>query len=131
MTLILHYLCPHMTMSLAVLIGYFALHARRDESHYAENRHFWTKILAVTFVFGVVTGIPLEFQFGTNWAVFSRFSGGIIGQTLAMEGVFSFFLESIFLGIMLAGPERVGSVGASALASTRGCCPRPSIQPMI
>ncbi len=57
---------------------------------------------------GVVTGIPLEFQFGTNWAGFSNFAGGVIGQTLAMEGVFAFFAESVFLGVFLAGRGRVG-----------------------
>ena len=57
---------------------------------------------------GVVTGIPMEFQFGTNWARFSKAAGGVIGQTLAMEGVFSFFLESSFLGVFLFGEKRLG-----------------------
>ena len=57
---------------------------------------------------GVVTGIPMEFQFGTNWAHFSRFAGGVIGQTLAMEGMFAFFLESAFLGLFLYGEKRLG-----------------------
>ena len=69
---------------------------------------FWTKIFAVTFAFGVVTGIPMEFQFGTNWSNFSRYAGGVIGQTLAMEGMFSFFLESFLLGVMLFGEKRFG-----------------------
>ena len=60
---------------------------------------------------GVVTGIPMEFQFGTNWAQFSRAAGGVIGQTLAMEGVFSFFLESSFLGLFLFGEKRLGPRG--------------------
>src|SRR5207247_1271687 len=68
---------------------------------------FWAKIFAVNFAVGVVTGIPLEFQFGTNWAGFSKFAGGVIGQTLAMEGVFAFFAESVFLGVFLAGRNRV------------------------
>src|SRR5205085_1072653 len=63
---------------------------------------------AINFVMGVVTGIPMEFQFGTNWAKFSAFAGGIIGQTLAMEGVFAFFLESTFLGIFLFGEKKFG-----------------------
>lgn len=109
MTLLFHYLFPQLTMSLAVLVAYFRVREwRGDGAHYTEARRFWTRILAVTFVFGVVTGIPNEFQFGTNWAAFSRFSGGVIGQTLALEGVFAFFLESTFLGLLLAGPERVG-----------------------
>ena len=60
---------------------------------------------------GVVTGIPMEFQFGTNWAPFSKAAGGVIGQTLAMEGVFSFFLESTFLGLFLFGEKRLGPRG--------------------
>ena len=68
---------------------------------------FWAKIFAVNFAFGVVTGIPLEFQFGTNWAAFSNYAGGVIGTTLAMEGMFAFFAESVFLGIFLLARERV------------------------
>ena len=68
---------------------------------------FWGKIFGINFVFGVVTGIPMEFEFGTNWARFSRLSGGVIGQPLAMEGVFSFFLESAFLGLFLYGEKRL------------------------
>jgi len=69
---------------------------------------FWARIFAINFAMGVVTGIPMEFQFGTNWAAFSKSAGGIIGQTLAMEGVFSFFLESSFLGLFLYGEQRLG-----------------------
>ena len=68
---------------------------------------FWGRIFGINFVFGVVTGIPMEFEFGTNWARFSRLSGGVIGQPLAMEGVFSFFLESAFLGLFLYGEKRI------------------------
>jgi cytochrome d ubiquinol oxidase subunit I len=73
------------------------------DGHYQEVAKFWTKIFVINFAFGVVTGIPLEFQFGTNWAKFSTFAGGVIGQTLSMEGIFSFFLESSFLGLLLFG----------------------------
>jgi cytochrome d ubiquinol oxidase subunit I len=70
--------------------------------------HFWAKLLGITFAVGVVTGIPLEFQFGTNWAAFSNYAGGVIGQTLAMEGVFAFFAESSFIAFFLLGRGRVG-----------------------
>src|SRR4051794_15386873 len=83
---------------------------RKDEAErerYESAARFWAKIFAVNFAVGVVTGIPMEFQFGTNWAQFSNFAGGVIGQTLAMEGVFAFFAESVFLGIFLAGRNRV------------------------
>jgi cytochrome d ubiquinol oxidase subunit I len=108
-TITFHYLFAQLTMGLAFLIVLFGLlgHRRREEN-YTRAAHFWTAIFAITFAFGVATGVPMEFQFGTNWASFSQFAGGVIGQTLALEGVFAFFLESSFLGIMLAGQKRVG-----------------------
>jgi cytochrome d ubiquinol oxidase subunit I len=102
-----HYLFPQLTMGLALLLFYLKSRALwTGESHYQEAARFWTKIFALSFAFGVVTGIPLEFQFGTNWAKFSTYAGGVIGQTLAMEGMFAFFLESSFLGILLFGERR-------------------------
>lgn len=102
-----HYLFPQLTMGLAVLLLYFRTRALTSgEEHYHQAALFWTKIFALSFGFGVVTGIPLEFQFGTNWAKFSNYAGGVIGQTLAMEGMFAFFLESSFLGILLFGEQR-------------------------
>ncbi|MEZ5306295.1 MAG: cytochrome ubiquinol oxidase subunit I [Pyrinomonadaceae bacterium] len=108
-TVTYHYLFPMLTMGLAPLIVYFKYIAVRkgSEKHNIAAR-FWAKIFGITFVFGVVTGIPLEFQFGTNWAAFSRFAGGVIGQTLAMEGTFAFFLESAFVGLFLFGEKRLG-----------------------
>src|SRR3954468_3273435 len=78
-----------------------------EREDYESAARFWAKIFAVNFAVGVVTGIPMEFQFGTNWARFSNYAGGVIGQTLAMEGVFAFFAESVFLGIFLAGRGKV------------------------
>src|SRR4051794_38622152 len=78
-----------------------------ERERYESAARFWAKIFAVNFAVGVVTGIPMEFQFGTNWARFSNYAGGVIGQTLAMEGVFAFFAESVFLGVFLAGRDRV------------------------
>ena len=107
LTATFHYLFPQLTMGLALLLLYFRSRALRSgNEHYHHAARFWTTIFALTFAFGVVTGIPLEFQFGTNWAKFSNFAGGVIGQTLAMEGVFAFFLESSFLGILLYGEGR-------------------------
>src|SRR3954451_6675657 len=80
-----------------------------EREDYESAARFWAKIFAVNFAVGVVTGIPLEFQFGTNWAKFSSYAGGVIGTTLAMEGVFAFFAESVFLGIFLAGRHRVSA----------------------
>ncbi|MEP6945468.1 MAG: cytochrome ubiquinol oxidase subunit I [Acidobacteriota bacterium] len=104
-----HYLFPMLTMGLAPLIVVFKTLAiwKKDE-RWNEVSRFWGKILGISFLFGVVTGIPMEFQFGTNWAAFSKFAGGVIGQTLAMEGTFAFFLESAFIGLFLFGEKRLG-----------------------
>jgi cytochrome d ubiquinol oxidase subunit I len=107
-TITYHYLYPQLTMGLALLI--FALKTigwRSNNPHYDHAARFWARVFAVTFALGIVTGIPMEFQFGTNWARFSNFSGNIIGQTLALEGVFAFFLESGFLGVFLYGENKV------------------------
>lgn len=124
LTVTFHYLFPILTMGLALMIAWletvaflgrdqhrFPLLRKTEEerAHYDSAARFWAKIFAVNFAVGVVTGIPLEFQFGTNWAKFSNYAGGVIGQTLAMEGVFAFFAESIFLGIFLAGRSRVSA----------------------
>jgi cytochrome bd ubiquinol oxidase subunit I len=103
-----HYLFPQLTMGLAPLIVICKLLAmRHPERGYAEAARLLGRLFAINFVFGVVTGVPMEFQFGTNWARFSRFAGGVIGQTLAMEGMFAFFLESAFLGLFLFGEKRL------------------------
>src|SRR5271155_4903111 len=107
-TVTFHYLFPQLTMGLALLIVILkTLALRTGNEHYAKAACFWAKIFAINFTFGVVTGIPMEFQFGTNWARFSRSAGGVIGQSLAMEGVFSFFLESSFLGLFIFGEKRL------------------------
>jgi cytochrome d ubiquinol oxidase subunit I len=103
-TVMFHYLFPIATMGLAPFIAWFTFRAWRDNDEEAGRiAAFWTRIFAINFAIGVVTGIPMEFQFGTNWAPFSATTGGVIGQPLAMEGVYSFFLEAIFLGILLYG----------------------------
>ena len=103
-----HYLFPQLTMGLALLIVILKTIAlRRDDPVYHQAARFWAKIFGINFVLGVVTGIPMEFQFGTNWSHFSRFAGGVIGQTLAMEGMYAFFLESAFLGLFLHGEKRL------------------------
>src|SRR5918911_4418717 len=98
-----------LTMGLALLIFVLkSIYMRGGNELYNKSARFWAKIFAVTFVMGVVTGIPLEFQFGTNWAAFSAAVGDIIAQTLAMEGAFAFFLESAFVGLFLFGERRFG-----------------------
>ena len=108
-TITYHYLFPQLTMGLALIIViYKALYLKTDNILYNNSAKFWAKIFAINFGMGVITGIPMEFQFGTNWATFSDKAGGVIGQTLAMEGMFSFFLESSFLGLFLFGEKILG-----------------------
>ena len=107
-TITFHYLFPQLTMGLAPLIVVLkSLALRRKNESYNQAAQFWARIFGINFIMGVVTGIPMEFQFGTNWSHFSRFAGGVIGQTLAMEGMFAFFLESAFLGLFLYGEKRL------------------------
>ncbi len=110
-TIMFHYLFPVLTMGLGVLIaGLKTVQLLRGDERYGALARFWAKLFAITFGMGVVTGIPMEFQFGTNWARFSHFAGGVVGQTLFMEGVFAFFAESSFLGLFLFGERRVRPV---------------------
>src|SRR6476660_7790023 len=108
-TITYHYLFPQLTMGLAWFLVYWKWRAlRTGDERYNRAVRFWAKIFGLNFAVGVVTGIPMEFQFGTNWAEFTRFSGGVIGQTLAMEGMFAFFLESAFVGALIWGEKRLG-----------------------
>jgi cytochrome d ubiquinol oxidase subunit I len=103
-----HYLFPQLTMGLAPFLVLWKWRALRTRSaDHAAAARFWTRIFGLTYAVGVVTGIPLEFQFGTNWAEFSRYAGGVVGQTLAMEGMFAFFLESAFVGVLVFGERRL------------------------
>jgi len=118
-TIIFHYLFPQLTMGLALLIVVCkAIGLRTGRSVWNDSARFWIRIFGINFAVGVVTGLPMEFQFGTNWARFSDIAGGVIGQTLAMEGMFAFFLESAFLSLLVFGERRLGPRGhfAAALA---------------
>jgi cytochrome bd ubiquinol oxidase subunit I len=123
LTVTFHYLFPVLTMGSALFVAWLKTvsylggehrrlpllrKSREQRAVYDDAAHFWAKLFGITFAMGVVTGIPLEFQFGTNWAAFSNYAGGVIGQTLAMEGVFAFFAESTLLGFFLLGRGRVG-----------------------
>jgi len=108
-TITYHYLFPQLTMGLAWFLVYWKWRAlRTGDERFNQAARFWAKIFGLNFAVGVVTGIPMEFQFGTNWAGFSKYSGGVIGQTLAMEGMFAFFLESAFIGALIWGEKRLG-----------------------
>jgi cytochrome bd ubiquinol oxidase subunit I len=116
-TITFHYLFPQLTMGLALLIVVMkTLALKTGQERYDIAARFWAGIFAINFLLGVVTGIPMEFQFGTNWSEFSRRTGGVIGMPLAMEGIFSFFLESAFLGLFLFGEKRLSRWGHWAAA---------------
>jgi len=111
-TITYHYLFPQLTMGLALLILILKTLALRTcdletSRNYDDSARFWARLFAINFLLGVVTGVPMEFQFGTNWAEFSRRTGGVIGMPIAVEGIFSFFLESAFLGLFLFGEKRL------------------------
>ena len=107
-TIVYHYLFPQLTMGLAFMIVLWKWRAfRTSDERYDRAARFWAKIFGVNFVLGVVTGVPMEFQFGTNWARFSSYSAGVIGQTLAMEGMFAFFLESAFVAALVFGEAKL------------------------
>jgi cytochrome d ubiquinol oxidase subunit I len=108
MTAGFHFLFPPVSIGLAWLVVILeALGWRRKSEIYQKAGKFFGKLLALTFAVGVATGIVMEFQFGTNWAEYSKFVGDIFGAPLAAEGVFVFFLESGFLGLYLFGRNRV------------------------
>lgn len=108
-TIVYHYLFPQLTMGLAWFLVYWKWRALMSgHERYAEAARFWAKIFGLNFAMGVVTGLPMEFQFGTNWAEFTKFSGGVIGQTLAMEAMFAFLLESAMVGALVWGEQRLG-----------------------
>ena len=117
-TLVFHYLFPPLTMGLAPLIvalKWASLRRGGDAGLDAAAR-FWVRVFGINFAVGVATGIPMEFQFGTNWAGFSRFAGPVVGHTLGMEGLFAFFLESSFLGLLIYGEKRLSRRGHLAAA---------------
>ena len=110
MTIGFHFIFPPISIGLAwllVIIESFGF--KRKEEVYVRLGKFFGKILALTFSVGVATGIVMEFQFGTNWAEYSKFVGDIFGAPLAAEGVFAFFLESTFLGLYLFGRDKVSN----------------------
>jgi cytochrome d ubiquinol oxidase subunit I len=107
-SIVYHYLFPQLTMGLAWYLVYWKWRAwRTGQERYALAARFWARIFGLTFGMGVVTGIPMEFQFGTNWGRFAALAGGVIGQTLAMESMFAFFLESALIGALVLGEHRL------------------------
>ena len=111
-TITFHYIFVQLTLGLGFLIFLMKILAlKTGDERWNQAARFWSKIFAINFALGVVTGIPMEFQFGTNWSRFAKGAGGVIGHTLGMEGLYTFFLESSFLGLMLFGEKRLGQIG--------------------
>jgi cytochrome d ubiquinol oxidase subunit I len=108
MTVGFHFLFPPITIGLSwLLVIVETMGWQNKDEVYVRIGKFFAKILGLTFAVGVATGIVMEFQFGTNWSVYSKFVGDIFGAPLAAEGVFAFFLESGFLGLYLFGRGRI------------------------
>lgn len=107
-TVAFHYIYPPLSIGIGLLLVFFeGAYLRTRDPYYEQLTRFWIKIFALTFGIGVATGIVMEFEFGTNWAVYSRYVGDVFGSALAAEGLFAFALESGFLGILLFGWNRV------------------------
>lgn len=108
LTIMFHYIYPPLSIGLGlILVIIEGIYLKTRNPIYKEMAKFWTKVFALTFAIGVATGIVMEFEFGTNWAAYSRYVGDVFGSALAAEGVFAFFLESGFLAILLFGWDRV------------------------
>ena len=108
LTIMFHYLFPPLTIGMSVVIVFLLWkRLRTGEAIYDVAARFWTRLFALNFALGVATGIVMEFQFGTNWAVYSRYVGDVFGSALAAEGIFAFFLESGFLAVLVFGWDRV------------------------
>ena len=108
-TIAFHYIYPPLSIGLGVMLVIMeATWLKTKNPVYHQMARFWTKVFALTFALGVATGIVMEFEFGTNWATYSRFVGDVFGSALAAEGIFAFFLESGFLAVLLFGWDKVG-----------------------
>ncbi|MDR1729002.1 MAG: cytochrome ubiquinol oxidase subunit I [Acidobacteriota bacterium] len=107
-TVMFHYLFPPLTIGMGVFLVFLeARYLKTKDVQYERAAKFWTKVFALNFALGVVSGIVMEFQFGTNWAIYSRYVGDVFGSILASEAIFAFFLESGFLALLLFGWDKV------------------------
>jgi cytochrome bd ubiquinol oxidase subunit I len=108
-TIAFHYIYPPLSIGLGIMLVLMeGAWLKTGKPVYHQMARFWTKVFALTFAIGVATGIVMEFEFGTNWASYSRFVGDVFGSALAAEGIFAFFLESGFLAVLLFGWDKVG-----------------------
>src|SRR6185437_2595464 len=110
LTSMFHYIYPPLSIGLGlVLVIMEGIYLKTKNPLYKQMAKFWVKVFALTFALGVATGLVQLFGFGTNWARYSRYVGDVFGSALGAEGIFAFFLESGFLGIMLFGWEGVSA----------------------
>lgn len=108
-TIAFHYIFPPLSIGLGVILVIMeGMYLKTKNPLYERMTKFWVKVFALTFAIGVASGIVMEFEFGTNWATYSRFVGDVFGSALAAEGIFAFFLESGFLAILVFGWDKVG-----------------------
>ena len=108
-TIAFHYIYPPLSIGIGLLLViYEGMYLKTGKKIYEQATRFWIRIFALIFGIGVATGIIMEFEFGTNWATYSKYVGDIFGSALAAEGIFAFALESGFLGILIFGWNRVG-----------------------
>lgn len=108
LTIMFHYLFPPLTIGMGVIIAWLeGMYLWKKDPVYMQAARFWTGIFGINFAIGVATGIVMEFEFGTNWATYSRFVGDVFGSALAAEGIFAFFLESGFLAVLVYGHDKV------------------------
>ena len=104
-----HYLYPPLSIGLGIFLVFVeGIYLKTRDPLWRQVARFWTKVFALTFAIGVATGLVMEFEFGTNWAAYSRYVGDVFGSALAAEGIFAFFLESGFLALLLFGWDKVG-----------------------
>src|SRR5713226_5437381 len=109
LTVMFHYIFPPLSIGLGTLMVFMeGMYLKTGDPQYQRMTKYWTKIFAANFAMGVATGVVMEFEFGTNWAHYSRFVGDVFGSALAAEGIFAFFLESGFLAVLVFGWDRVG-----------------------
>ncbi|MFO7525579.1 MAG: cytochrome ubiquinol oxidase subunit I [Ignavibacteriaceae bacterium] len=108
-TIAFHYIYPPLSIGLGIIMVIMeGMYLKTKDKFYENMTRFWVKVFALTFAIGVATGIVMEFEFGTNWATYSRYVGDVFGSALAAEGIFAFFLESGFLAVLVFGWDKVG-----------------------
>ena len=109
-TIMFHYIYPPMSIGLGLIIVITeSMYMITKKPLYHKMTKFWVKMFGLNFAIGVATGVVMEFEFGTNWATYSRYVGDVFGSALAAEGIFAFFLESGFLAVLLFGWDKVSS----------------------